>query len=359
MTPNASTTDSIETCIPSLSGLKLHFQGAHDNLGLQIKVWASRPREPNDMSCMSIQTNNGTELDRSPQRQVQSMFTCDSGNNGDTELEMAQLAASMSNAPWPSFSSTHNDFASQCAVASLMPEPDFQLKEGPKRPNLFPLFDSLGLSDVGQWTTHCHHNAYGTLNAITPMEQISMTEPELSDTSLPESSSSTMSSSSSTYWLPCSTSTSAYPTPSSSREESLVPMDSGNAQSQSQFLTHCTSTKSKSNESEARSSLLDSSRPYPCLAPDCDRWFKRDYTRRVHMLTHRHSKERKPFACSVASCPERFSRKHDRLRHEVGRHGLGSEWKCGTCQRFFSTKATMERHVSDRHGSSDAQTPSR
>ncbi|TFK67327.1 hypothetical protein BDN72DRAFT_843271 [Pluteus cervinus] len=95
---------------------------------------------------------------------------------------------------------------------------------------------------------------------------------------------------------------------------------------------------------------FDSSRPYRCLMPDCDRWFKRDYTRKVHMLTHRRTKERKPFGCSVTGCPERFSRKHDRLRHEVGRHGLGSEWRCDPCNRFFSSKATLERHILDKHG---------
>ena len=92
-----------------------------------------------------------------------------------------------------------------------------------------------------------------------------------------------------------------------------------------------------------------SSRPYPCLEPTCDRWFKRDYTRKVHMLTHRR-KDRKPFSCGFPGCSERFSRKHDRLRHEVGRHALESEWTCQPCHRFFSSRATMERHIFDKHG---------
>ncbi|KIL66981.1 hypothetical protein M378DRAFT_322370 [Amanita muscaria Koide BX008] len=93
----------------------------------------------------------------------------------------------------------------------------------------------------------------------------------------------------------------------------------------------------------------NSSRPYRCLDPTCDRWFKRDYTRKVHMLTHRR-RDRKPFGCSFPGCSERFSRKHDRLRHEVSRHGLESEWTCQPCHRFFSSRSTMERHIFDKHG---------
>ncbi|PFH46074.1 hypothetical protein AMATHDRAFT_156537, partial [Amanita thiersii Skay4041] len=98
------------------------------------------------------------------------------------------------------------------------------------------------------------------------------------------------------------------------------------------------------------STRIASPRPFQCLEPNCDRWFKRDYTRKVHMLTHRRNKDTKPFECNYPGCSERFSRKHDRLRHEVGRHGLKSEWNCHPCHRFFSTRATMERHIFDKHG---------
>ncbi|KAF8633463.1 hypothetical protein AX15_001423 [Amanita polypyramis BW_CC] len=112
------------------------------------------------------------------------------------------------------------------------------------------------------------------------------------------------------------------------------------------------SSPSSDGESRKYTSPLSSPnvgpRPYRCLEPNCDRWFKRDYTRKVHMLTHR-QKDKKPFCCNFPGCPERFSRKHDRLRHEVGRHGLESEWNCQPCRRFFSSRATMERHIFDKH----------
>ncbi|KAF8919620.1 hypothetical protein CPB85DRAFT_1157343, partial [Mucidula mucida] len=72
-------------------------------------------------------------------------------------------------------------------------------------------------------------------------------------------------------------------------------------------------------------------RPHPCLYPDCGRWFTRSYTRNVHMLTHRRSNDPKPFGCTVNGCSEGFSRKHDRLRHEVRQHGRGSNWRCPLC----------------------------
>ncbi|KAF8343356.1 hypothetical protein F5887DRAFT_973527 [Amanita rubescens] len=115
------------------------------------------------------------------------------------------------------------------------------------------------------------------------------------------------------------------------------------------------SLSSPSSDEESHSATSPTSsptigpRPYRCLEPGCDRWFKRDYTRKVHMHTHRR-RDRKPFCCNFPGCPERFSRKHDRLRHEVGRHGLESEWNCQPCHRFFSSRATMERHIFDKHG---------
>lgn len=94
---------------------------------------------------------------------------------------------------------------------------------------------------------------------------------------------------------------------------------------------------------------MGKSRPYQCQVPDCGRWFKRTYTRNVHMLTHSRTKERKPFSCTVSGCEERFSRKHDRLRHEVGQHGQDSNWNCSECPRFFSSQVTLERHISEKH----------
>ncbi|KAJ7111172.1 hypothetical protein C8R43DRAFT_160564 [Mycena crocata] len=95
----------------------------------------------------------------------------------------------------------------------------------------------------------------------------------------------------------------------------------------------------------------DPTRLYKCSHPGCHLWFKRAYTRRVHMTTHSGaSSAEKRFPCSVAGCEMQFSRKHDRLRHEAGSHGRGTRWRCGACGTHFSTETTLERHRLDRHG---------
>lgn len=86
-------------------------------------------------------------------------------------------------------------------------------------------------------------------------------------------------------------------------------------------------------------------RPFPCFHPGCVRRFTRRYTRKVHMDTHSRTKPRKSFLCTVEGCDEYFSRKHDRLRHEAGKHGKEGEWQCGKCGRCFSSQTTMERHM--------------
>ncbi|KAF8638927.1 hypothetical protein AX17_001839 [Amanita inopinata Kibby_2008] len=138
--------------------------------------------------------------------------------------------------------------------------------------------------------------------------------------------------------------------------DSSVTPESGCCSTSDDAADHDASVKVSSPDADAQGALSQMvspehcQRPYQCLEPSCDRWFKRDYTRKVHMLTHRRNKDKKPFRCSLPGCPERFSRKHDRLRHEVGRHGLESEWNCQPCHRFFSSRATMERHIFDKHG---------
>lgn len=48
--------------------------------------------------------------------------------------------------------------------------------------------------------------------------------------------------------------------------------------------------------------------------------------------------------CHYPSCDAHFSRQHDRMRHEVNKHGHKCEWTCDTCRRFFSNASTLERH---------------
>lgn len=151
-----------------------------------------------------------------------------------------------------------------------------------------------------------------------------------------------------------STSSASYPSPASpmstvaSSTPSLVPtvIPEEDVATVSDMMDTSDTPGTESSEGSEKTSA---SRPYPCLVPDCGRWFKRTYTRNVHMLTHSRTKERKPFPCTVSGCVERFSRKHDRLRHEVGQHGRGSNWSCPVCPRFFSSQVTLERHVSEKH----------
>ncbi|KAI5896428.1 uncharacterized protein SCHCODRAFT_02492587 [Schizophyllum commune H4-8] len=54
--------------------------------------------------------------------------------------------------------------------------------------------------------------------------------------------------------------------------------------------------------------------------------------------------KRTALKCEYPNCDAHFSRQHDRLRHEVNKHGRKCEWTCDVCRRFFSNASTLERH---------------
>lgn len=85
-----------------------------------------------------------------------------------------------------------------------------------------------------------------------------------------------------------------------------------------------------------------SRRRFPCAIIGCERRFTSQYTLKVHMEAHK-PKPRSSFPCTLG-CQERFSRQHDRLRHEVAKHGKICEFSCEDCGRFFSTKKTLGNH---------------
>ncbi|KAJ2932708.1 hypothetical protein H1R20_g4391, partial [Candolleomyces eurysporus] len=64
-------------------------------------------------------------------------------------------------------------------------------------------------------------------------------------------------------------------------------------------------------------------RRFPCLILGCNRRFTSQYTLKVHMEAHK-PKPKVTFPCTEG-CSERFSRQHDRLRHEVAKHGKISQ----------------------------------
>jgi uncharacterized Zn-finger protein len=102
---------------------------------------------------------------------------------------------------------------------------------------------------------------------------------------------------------------------------------------------------SKSRESSPARNEVDPQqqrRRFPCLILGCERRFTSQYTLKVHMEAHK-PKPRTSFPCTLG-CSERFSRQHDRLRHEVAKHGKICEFSCDECGRFFSTKKTLGNH---------------
>jgi len=68
-------------------------------------------------------------------------------------------------------------------------------------------------------------------------------------------------------------------------------------------------------------------------------------------ITAHESKSEKLFPCTLG-CTMRFSRKHDRLRHEVSQHGRICDWACSACLGFFSSQATLKKHKCKSGGGS-------
>ncbi|KAJ7746182.1 hypothetical protein DFH07DRAFT_1038625 [Mycena maculata] len=58
---------------------------------------------------------------------------------------------------------------------------------------------------------------------------------------------------------------------------------------------------------------------------------------------HPKAKPTQVFPCTMG-CALDFSRKHDRMRHEVSQHGRVCEWRCDICLGFFSSEATLRKH---------------
>ncbi|KAF4565567.1 C2H2-type domain-containing protein [Pleurotus pulmonarius] len=86
----------------------------------------------------------------------------------------------------------------------------------------------------------------------------------------------------------------------------------------------------------------NSRRRFPCIVAGCSRRFTSQYTLKVHVEAHK-PKPRVSFPCTLG-CSERFSRQHDRLRHEVAKHGKVCEFSCNECGRFFSSQKTLGNH---------------
>ncbi|KXN89537.1 Transcriptional regulator prz1 [Leucoagaricus sp. SymC.cos] len=149
------------------------------------------------------------------------------------------------------------------------------------------------------------------------------------------------SSSSSQHWLQIP---GQYPHSSSRQAFSNSPCPSP-VQSSANTEGSETARQSHSREPSPNQSDNDQNNPrrrYPCLILGCTRRFTSQYTLKVHMEAHK-PKPRVSFPCTLG-CSEKFSRQHDRLRHEVAKHGKVCEFSCEECGRFFSTKKTLGNH---------------
>ncbi|KAF9072401.1 hypothetical protein BDP27DRAFT_1217499 [Rhodocollybia butyracea] len=107
--------------------------------------------------------------------------------------------------------------------------------------------------------------------------------------------------------------------------------------------SYSSSARTPSPSSETSSCPSDIyRRRFPCLLAGCSRRFTSQYTLKVHMEAHK-PKPKVSFPCTEG-CSEKFSRQHDRLRHEVAKHGKICEFSCGECGRFFSSHKTLGNH---------------
>ncbi|KAJ7174956.1 hypothetical protein C8R43DRAFT_595873 [Mycena crocata] len=84
----------------------------------------------------------------------------------------------------------------------------------------------------------------------------------------------------------------------------------------------------------------------PCSNADCNRIFKNEYTRGLHMKAHLSTFRRYP--CS--RCSLVLSRQHDRMRHEASKHGILPKFECSGCRKTFGTQKNMMKHTCQETG---------
>ncbi|KAJ6481291.1 hypothetical protein C8R47DRAFT_595121 [Mycena vitilis] len=103
-----------------------------------------------------------------------------------------------------------------------------------------------------------------------------------------------------------------------------------------------TSSQSPANTSSAGFAADRKAKPrVPCLRADCDRHFKNDYTRSLHMKSH-NVKHPRLFPCRWCSLV--LSRDHDRMRHEVAKHNIKPQYRCTLCRKSFSREKNLAKH---------------
>ncbi|KAI9332795.1 hypothetical protein BDR26DRAFT_868923 [Obelidium mucronatum] len=102
------------------------------------------------------------------------------------------------------------------------------------------------------------------------------------------------------------------------------------------------SSSSSSKQRHGSASFKTKPRPkkYKCEFEGCSKSFARPCTLQVHYNEHNNIR---PFECT--SCPIKFTRKHDLLRHERTVHSRGKSMSCcRSCGMAFSRSDALRRH---------------
>ncbi|KAJ7086244.1 hypothetical protein C8R44DRAFT_893701 [Mycena epipterygia] len=124
-------------------------------------------------------------------------------------------------------------------------------------------------------------------------------------------------------------------------DDSIIPPSSGAEGAPA--TAPSTPSSRRSSPSRSASRRASPSRPHGIHhCADCARDFTSDYTLSKHMRTHL-PKSQRSFPCTMG-CTMNFSRRHDRLRHEIVQHGKVCETQCKLCLGYYSSAETLRKH---------------
>ncbi|KAJ7122954.1 hypothetical protein C8R44DRAFT_670778 [Mycena epipterygia] len=344
-------------CSTHVTGLKLHFQGTHDDTGgVTFTVWASglpenedcAPPDSSDISHLQHSHKSSSNyLDFQKQSETGEMSSLDPVF-GQTPAIIPSVFPTLGDAASLG-GEGHVDNNGLSINSSTRPSDN-----DPREPitELMDIFDDHDPFIMGwgrPFLDDHHENSLSQYSDSTYVPEMPRIEPPPVDNrpntpppSLPSLPPAYDALSFVSVVGPDASPASSAGTPSSADTPSTSKSDA----------TPASSPSESSQQDSSSPTPSDPSRPFKCLHADCPLWFKRVYTRRVHMNTHLagSAKDRK-FPCTFDGCCMQFSRKHDRLRHEVGNHGMGTQWTCTPCNKYFSSQTTLERHHIDKHES--------
>jgi uncharacterized Zn-finger protein len=83
---------------------------------------------------------------------------------------------------------------------------------------------------------------------------------------------------------------------------------------------------------------------FQCPRKGCGMQFSRRFNLQTHMRVHDPNRLRK-FRCEAEGCGKNFDRRHDLTRHEATVHRGERAYHCEYCEKPFSRKDALVRHV--------------